>query len=37
MLPASKEAPPLSANDRRTLLCGWINTLISRVGIVRPF
>jgi hypothetical protein len=37
MLPASKDAPPISANDRRTILFGWINTLIPRVGIVRPF
>jgi len=37
MLPASKDAPPISANDRRTILLGWINTLIPRVGIVRPF
>jgi hypothetical protein len=37
MLPASKEAPPISADDRKTLVFGWINTLIPRVGIVRPF
>jgi hypothetical protein len=36
-LPASKDAPPISANDRRTILFGWINTLVPRVGIVRPF
>ena len=37
MLPASKDAPSISANDRKTLVFGWIVTLIPRVGIVRPF
>jgi hypothetical protein len=37
MLPASKETPPISADDRKTLVFGWINSLIPRVGIVRPF
>ena len=36
-LPASKEVSPISADDRKTLVFGWINTLIPRVGIVRPF
>ena len=37
MLPASKDTAPISANDRKTIVFGWINTLIPRVGIVRPF
>jgi hypothetical protein len=37
MLPASKDAPPISADDRKTMAFGWIVTLIPRVGIVRPF
>jgi hypothetical protein len=37
VLPTSKDAPPISADDRKTLAFGWINTLIPRVGIVRPF
>jgi hypothetical protein len=36
-LPASKEAPPISVDDRKTMAFGWIVTLIPRVGIVRPF
>jgi hypothetical protein len=36
-LPASQIAPPVSANDRKTTILGWIVTLIPRVGIVRPF
>ena len=36
-LPASKDVPPISGNDRKTMLFGWIVTLIPRVGIVRPF
>jgi hypothetical protein len=36
-LPASQEVPPLSGNDRKTVILGWIVTLIPRVGIVRPF
>jgi hypothetical protein len=36
-LPTSKDTPPISADDRKTLAFGWINTLIPRVGIVRPF
>jgi hypothetical protein len=37
MLPASREVPPISADDRKTDVFGWIVTLIPRVGIVRPF
>jgi hypothetical protein len=36
-LPGSKEVPPISTNDPRTILFGWIVTLVPRVGIVRPF
>ena len=36
-LPASKDTPPISADDRKTTVFGWIVTLIPRVGIVRPF
>ncbi len=36
-LPASHSVPPISADDRRTGILGWIITLIPRVGIVRPF
>ena len=36
-LPASKDVPPISGNDRKTTVFGWIVTLIPRVGIVRPF
>jgi hypothetical protein len=36
-LPASQAAPPISGNDRKTTLLGWIVTAIPRVGIVRPF
>jgi hypothetical protein len=37
MLPAPKEAPLISMDDRKTTVLGWIVTLIPRVGIVRPF
>ena len=37
MLPASKDVPPISADDQKTMVFGWIVTLIPRVGIVRPF
>jgi hypothetical protein len=37
MLPASKDVPPISADDQKTMAFGWIVTLIPRVGIVRPF
>jgi hypothetical protein len=36
-LPTSKDAPSISADDRKTILFGSIVTLIPRVGIVRPF
>jgi hypothetical protein len=36
-LPASTDTPPISADDRKTIVLGWIVTLIPRVGIVRPF
>ena len=37
MLPALKHTRPISGDDRKTIVFGWINTLIPRVGIVRPF
>ncbi|MEO8320580.1 MAG: hypothetical protein ABI561_19890 [Bradyrhizobium sp.] len=37
MLPASKDVPLISTDDRKTMVFGWIVTLIPRVGIVRPF
>jgi hypothetical protein len=36
-LPASRAVPPISGDDRKTDIFGWIVTLIPRVGIVRPF
>jgi len=36
-LPASRQVPPISSDDRTTILLGWIVTLLPRVGIVRPF
>ena len=36
-LPASHAVPPISGDDRKTTILGWIVTLIPRVGIVRPF
>jgi hypothetical protein len=36
-LPATQALPPISTDDRRTTVLGWIVTLIPRVGIVRPF
>jgi hypothetical protein len=36
-LPASREVPLISLDDRKTTVFGWIVTLIPRVGIVRPF
>jgi hypothetical protein len=36
-LPASQIIPPVSADDKKTSVLGWIITLIPRVGIVRPF
>src|SRR4051812_30639326 len=37
MLPASKDVPLISTDDRKTMAFGWIITLIPKVGIVRPF
>jgi hypothetical protein len=37
MLPALRDVAPISLEDRKTLIFGWIVTLIPRVGIVRPF
>ena len=36
-LPASREVPVISSDDRKTIILGAIVTLIPRVGIVRPF
>ena len=36
-LPAQQEAPPIAARVPKTILLGWIVSLIPRVGIVRPF
>jgi hypothetical protein len=36
-LPASREVPLISLDDRKTTVFGWMVTLIPRVGIVRPF
>jgi hypothetical protein len=36
-LPSSKAVPPISTEDRKAIVFGWIITLIPRVGIVRPF
>jgi hypothetical protein len=36
-LPASQAVPPMAGNVPKTILLGWIVTLIPRVGIVRPF
>jgi hypothetical protein len=36
-LPASQPLSPIAADDRKTIIFGWIVTLIPRVGIVRPF
>jgi hypothetical protein len=36
-LPASRAVPPISGDDRKTMIFGWVVTLIPRVGIVRPF
>jgi hypothetical protein len=36
-LPASQPVPPISTDDRKTTVLGWIITIIPRVGIVRPF
>jgi hypothetical protein len=36
-LPASRDVALVSTRDRKTLIFGWIITLITRVGVVRPF
>jgi hypothetical protein len=36
-LPSSKTVPPISTDNRKTIILAWIVTLIPRVGIVRPF
>ena len=36
-LPGAREVSPISSDDRKTTILGWIVTLIPRVGIVRPF
>jgi hypothetical protein len=36
-LPAAHSVPPISSDDRKATILGWILTLIPRVGIVRPF
>jgi hypothetical protein len=36
-LPASQAVAPIAGNVPKTILLGWIVTLIPRVGIVRPF
>jgi hypothetical protein len=36
-LPASQAVSPMSADDKKTSVLGWIVTIIPRVGIVRPF
>jgi hypothetical protein len=36
-LPTAKPVAPITAEDRKTNIFGWIITLIPRVGIVRPF
>jgi hypothetical protein len=36
-LPGSQAVPPISGDERKTVILGWIVTLIPRVGVVRPF
>ena len=36
-LPSTKPVPPISPDDRKTTILGWIVTFVPRVGIVRPF
>ncbi len=36
-LPARRAVLPISCDERKTTILGWIVTLIPRVGIVRPF
>ena len=32
-----EECMPISSDDRKTIVFGWINAVVPRVGIVRPF
>jgi hypothetical protein len=36
-LPTLHPVPPISTEDRKTQIFGWLVTLIPRVGVVRPF
>jgi multisubunit Na+/H+ antiporter MnhE subunit len=36
-LPGARDVAPITGDDRKTTILGWIVTLIPRVGIVRPF
>ena len=36
-LPASKQVPLVSPDDRKSIIHGWLVTAIPRVGIIRPF
>jgi hypothetical protein len=36
-LPSTQAVPPVSGEDRKTGVLGWIVTLIPRVGVIRPF
>jgi hypothetical protein len=36
-LPSTQAVPPISGDDRKTGILGWIVTLIPRVGVIRPF
>lgn len=36
-LPAAKAVAPISSDDRKTTILGWVITLMPRVGIIRPF
>jgi hypothetical protein len=36
-LPSTQAVPPISGDDRKTGLLGWLVTLIPRVGVIRPF
>ncbi|MDE2330324.1 MAG: hypothetical protein KGK16_06050, partial [Bradyrhizobium sp.] len=36
-LPAAEQVSPIATDDKKTIIFGWLVTLIPRVGIVRPF
>jgi hypothetical protein len=36
-LPSARLVPPITGDDRKTGIFGWIVTLIPRVGVIRPF